>query len=106
MTPRELAAYAAKQLAGLDEIRYIAMMGGYIFYYRERIFGGIYEKGFMVKDTEAARRAMPEAEPAPPYEGARPMLPLSSDILEDGDAFRRMVFEMFDELPPKKMKKR
>ena len=39
---KELAAYVTEQLADLGEVRSIPMMGGYVFYYRERIFGGIY----------------------------------------------------------------
>lgn len=42
---KELAAYIMEQLAVLEEIRCIPMMGGYIFYYKERIFGGIYGSG-------------------------------------------------------------
>ena len=104
MANRELAEYAADQLSGLDGIRYIPMMGGYIFYINNRIFGGIYEPGVMVKITEASRRAMPDAEPMPPYEGAKDMLPVT--ILDDREAFSRMVCEMYDELPEPKPRKR
>lgn len=51
MTNRELADFVSAQLAPLPEVRRIPMMGGFIFYYRERIFGGIYGKGFMVKNV-------------------------------------------------------
>lgn len=37
---------------GLEEVRNIPMMGAYIFYYKERIFVGIYGSGFRVKVTE------------------------------------------------------
>ena len=65
MNSRELAAYVADQLAGLPEVRHIPMMGGYIFYYREKIIGGIYEPGFLLKDAPSARAAMPEAQLVP-----------------------------------------
>ena len=52
---KELAEYITQQLEELGDIRKIPMMGGYIFYYRERIFGGIYSGGFMVKKTKARR---------------------------------------------------
>ena len=42
MTNRELADFVSAQLAPLPEVRRIPMMGGFIFYYRERIFGGVY----------------------------------------------------------------
>lgn len=69
MADKELAAYVMERLSGLGEVRSISMMGGYLFYYKERIFGGIYENGFLVKDTKAARNYMPDSTPEPPYEG-------------------------------------
>lgn len=104
MANRELAEYAADQLSGLDGIRYIPMMGGYIFYIHDKIFGGIYESGFMVKITEASRAALPEASPAPPYEGAKAMLPALN--LDDREAFSAMVAAMEKELPQRKPGKR
>ena len=99
---KELMAYITEQLAQLGDIRSIPMMGGYIFYYREKIFGGIYESDFMVKITEASRKYMPDSEPEPPYEGAKPMLPVT--ILEDRENLQKMVNEMFEELPKTKPK--
>lgn len=101
---KELAAYIMEQLAELGEIRNIPMMGGYIFYYRERIFGGIYGAGFLVKVTEASRKYMPDSEPEPPYEGAKPMLPVT--ILENRKLLQSMVMEMYEELPERTPKKR
>lgn len=101
---KELAAYIMDQLAGLDHVRYIPMMGGYIFYYNERIFGGIYGNGFLVKITEASRKYMPDSEPEPPYEGAKDMLPVT--ILDDREMLQKMVREMYPELPERKSKKK
>ena len=103
---KELASYIMDQLSDLGDIRNTPMMGGYIFYYRESIFGGIYGSGFMVKITEASKKHMPDSVPEPPYEGAKPMLPVT--ILEDRVALQAMVEEMYPELPertPKKKKK-
>ncbi len=77
--------------------------GGYVFYYRERIFGGIYERGFMVKLTKASRRYMPDSVPEPPYAGAKDMLPVT--ILENREMLQKMVAEMFEELPERKPRK-
>lgn len=101
---KELAEYVMDQLAELGDIRNIPMMGGYIFYYKERIFGGIYGSGFMVKDTMAARKYMPDCRPEPPYEGAKPMLPAT--ILESKEELQSMVREMYEELPARKIKKK
>lgn len=75
-----------------------------IFYYKERIFGGIYGKGFLVKITEASKKYMPDSEPEPPYEGAKSMLPVT--ILDDRVALQAMVEEMYPELPERKPKKK
>lgn len=101
---KELAAYIMDQLSELDNVRNIPMMGGYIFYYRERIFGGIYGKGFMAKITEASKKFMPDSEPEPPYEGSKPMLPVT--ILENRELLQDMVREMYPELPDRVIKKK
>lgn len=103
MAYKELAAYILEQLSELGEVRSIPMMGGYIFYYRERIFGGIYENGFLVKDTKASRKYMPDSLPELPYEGARNMLPVT--IIDDKEKLMAMVAEMYPELPERKPKK-
>lgn len=101
---KELAIFIMDQLAELKDIRNISMMGGYIFYYKERIFGGIYGSGFMVKITEASKKYMPDSDPEPPYEGARPMLPVT--ILDNKELLQGMIREMYSELPERKIKKK
>ena len=101
---KEFAVYIMDQLVGLNDVRYISMMGGYIFYYKERIFGGIYKDRFMVKITEASKKYMPDSEAEPPYKGAKPMLPVT--ILENRELLQKMVNEMYEELPERKIKKK
>lgn len=101
---KELADYIMDQLSDLGDVRNIPMMGGYIFYYKERIFGGIYSNGFMVKITEASKKFMPDSELEPPYEGAKPMLPVT--ISDDKTALQNMVGEMYLELPERRPKKK
>lgn len=104
MANKELASYITEQLSGLDAVRSIPMMGGYIFYYRDRIFGGIYENGFMVKITEASKRFMPDSKPESPCEGAKPMLPVT--IIDNSQLLQQMIIAMYPELPEKKVKKK
>lgn len=104
MANRELALYITEQLAGLDEVRSIPMMCGYIFYYKDRIFGGIYGNGFMVKITEASKRFMPDSEPESPYDGAKSMLPVT--IIDNRSLLREMIIAMYLELPERKLKKK
>jgi TfoX/Sxy family transcriptional regulator of competence genes len=101
---KELKDYIMEQLFDLKDVRNIPMMGGYIFYYKEKIIGGIYGKGFMVKITDASRKCMPDCEAEPPYEGAKPMFLVT--ILEDKELLQKMVKEMYDELPERAPKKK
>lgn len=101
---KELAEYIMDQLFDLGDVRNIPMMGGYIFYYKERIFGGIYGSVFLVKITEASKKYMPDSIPEPPYKGAKLMLPVT--ILDDKDALQTMVEEMYPELPEKTTKRK
>lgn len=101
---KELAQYIMQQLEGLEGVRHIPMMGGYLFYYQERIFGGIYGNGFLVKLTEASRKYMPDSIPELPYtESKHPMLPVT--ILEKKELLQQMVVEMYPELPERKKNK-
>ncbi|MBE5800968.1 MAG: TfoX/Sxy family protein [Clostridiales bacterium] len=84
-------------------VRSRPMMGGYVFYCQERIFGGIYEAGMLIKNVPAARAAMPDAEELPPYPGGKPMLECT--LLDDREAFCLMVEAMLPQLPPPKPKK-
>ena len=101
---KRMMEYVMDQLFGLPGVRQIPMMGGYVFYYNERIFGGIYGSGeLLIRITETSKKYMPDAEPELPYEGAKEMLPCT--ILDDRGKLQRMVVEMWEELPERKRKK-
>lgn len=99
---KELALYIMDQLSGLENVRNIPMMGGYIFYYKERIFGGIYGDGFMVKITASSKKYMPDSKPQPPYKGAKEMLPVT--IIDNKIMLQKMISEMYVDLPERKVK--
>ena len=101
---KEYLDYVLDQLSGLSEITYRPMMGEFILYYRDKVFGGIYDDRFLVKNIKAAREVMPDAELALPYEGAKEMLMVSDT--EDRELLTRLVSGMYDELPAKKKGKR
>ena len=84
---KQMMEYVMEQLSGLPGVRNIPMMGGYIFYYNERIFGGLYGSGeLLIKITETSRQYMPDSEPEPPYDGAKEMLPCT--ILENSEKLK------------------
>ena len=52
---KEYLAYISEQISRLEDIRYRAMMGEYILYYREKVVGSIYDDRFLIKNDTTAR---------------------------------------------------
>ena len=98
---KEYLSFILEQLSLLEDVTYKAMMGEYILYFHGRIFGGIYDDRFLVKNVKSARTLMPDAVLELPYEGAKKMLLV--DNVEDKEFLMQLVQAMEDELPlPKK----
>ena len=100
---KEYLEFILEQLSGLDGVTYKAMMGEFILYYREKIFGGIYDDRFLVKVTKASLRRMPGAAREIPYEGAKEMLLVEN--LDDREFLCGIIRAMYEELPAPKKKK-
>jgi len=100
---KEYLDFVLEQLSQLDDITYKSMMGEYILYYRGKIFGGVYDDRFLVKNTKSAAEKMPEAELQRPYEGAKEMLLV--DDIENKEFLSELVEAMYEELPASKKKK-
>ncbi len=101
---REYLDFVLEQLSGAEGVTFRAMMGEFIIYIRGRIAGGVYDDRFLVKDTAAARKLMPDAPLEEPYEGAKPML-LVQDI-DDRALMTELLEAMYPELPEPKQKRR
>ena len=98
----EYLEFILEQLSGAEGVSSRAMMGEYIIYIRGRIAGGVYDDRFLVKNTAAARRLLPDAPLEEPYPGAKPML-LVQDI--DNKALMAELLEaMYPELPEPRKK--
>ena len=94
----EYLEYVLELLSGVPEITTRKMMGEYLLYASGKLFGGVYDDRFLVKDTEAARAVLSAEEM--PYDGAQPMLVVD---VEDPEAITDLVMRMLPELPePKK----
>ena len=92
--------FILEQLSLLEGVSHRAMMGEYILYYRDRVFGGIYDDRFLVKPVNAARKLMPDASLEKPYDGAKAMLMV--DNVDDREFLMRLITAMYDELPEPK----
>ena len=101
---KEYLAYILEQLSGLEDIRYRAMMGEYILYYREKVAGGNYDDRFLIKNVTSARESMPNASLEKPYEGAKEMLLVEN--VEDKEFLMDLFKAIYDELPTPKPKKK
>ena len=101
----EYLDFILEQLSGLDGIKYRAMMGEYILYYKSKVFGGIYDDRLLVKPVPVAVKMMPNATMETPYEGAKQMLLI--DEVDNKDFLTKLFNAMYKELPePKKNQRR
>ncbi|MDO5107800.1 MAG: TfoX/Sxy family protein, partial [Coriobacteriaceae bacterium] len=92
--PRSEDPAQADVLGGVGDVSVRKMMGEYLLYASGKLFGGIYDDRFLVKDTPASRDRLPFSEI--PYEGAAPMLLVDT---EDAEAVAELVEAMLPELP-------
>lgn len=94
----EYLNYVLDLLADVPEVSHRKMMGEYLLYVSGKLFGGVYDDRFLVKNTAAARATLSIFEL--PYEGAAEMLLVD---IEDRAAVAALVADMLSELPrPKK----
>lgn len=94
-------AYVLELLADVPEVTTRKMMGEYLLYASGKLFGGVYDDRFLVKDTHASREVLSVYEA--PYEGASPMLLVD---VEDAEVIADMVEAMLPELPRPKQRRR
>ena len=70
-TTKEYKDFIIEQLELLDNITYKAMMGEFLLYYNDLLFGGIYDNRLLVKIVKTNKKYNMEEQI--PYEGAKPM---------------------------------
>jgi TfoX/Sxy family transcriptional regulator of competence genes len=98
--------YVLQQFKGELRVTTRKMMGEYILYADGKIFGGIYDDRLLVKPVSAAVAMLPGAKKQLPYDGAKPMLRVTSEQIEDGDLLVRLLDAMLPELPASAKKKK
>ncbi|MCR5845515.1 MAG: TfoX/Sxy family protein [bacterium] len=96
----EYLEYVLDLLRDVPEISHKKMMGEYLLYSEDVLFGGIYDDRFLLKDTPAARAAFPEEQI--PYDGAKHMILVD---IEDSVRIAEVVSGMLAELPKPKNKR-
>ena len=98
--------HVLQQFKGELRVTTRKMMGEYILYADGKIFGGIYDDRLLVKPVAAALAMLPGAKKQLPYDGAKPMLRVTNEQIEDGDLLVRLLDAMLPELPAPKAKKK
>ena len=95
---KEYRDFILEQLGLLDSITCKSMMGEYLLYYNEILFGGIYDDRFLVKIVSTNGKYHMQEQL--PYEGAKNMY-LVEDV-ENRDLLKEIVLDTVEGLSKKK----
>ena len=97
-TSKEYKEFILEQLELLDNITCKAMMGEFLLYYNDVLFGGIYDNRLLVKIVDTNKKYnMTEQIP---YETAKPMYFV--DDVDNKELLKEIVIETCEGLPNKK----
>ena len=92
-----------EQLSNLPDIKYRAMMGEFVIYYRGKIIGGVYDNRLLVKPLESVFKIIPNATMEIPYNGGKPMIMIPD--IENSKLLEQVFNLLYSELPDTKKKK-
>lgn len=90
----EYLEYVLDLLSDVPKVTTRKMMGEYLLYSSGKLFGGVYDDRFLLKNTPASRAVLSTA--AIPYDGASEMLLVD---IEDKNALAELVISMLSDLP-------
>ena len=93
----EYLEYVLDLLGDVSDVTTRKMMGEYLLYSSGKLFGGVYDDRFLVKDTCASRAVLSTTEV--PHDGASEMRLVD---IEDRDSVAELVVNMLPELPEPK----
>ncbi len=97
-TSKDFKDFIIEQLDLLDCITCKPMMGEYLLYYNNTLFGGIYDNRLLVKIVETNKKYKMEEQI--PYETAKPMY-MVEDV-EDKELLKAIVIDTCESLSKKK----
>ena len=90
---KDYLTYILELLRDVDGISYKKMMGEYILYKDNIIFGGIYDDRFLIKKTKSLLNS--NLKEQIPYPGAKPMLLVDS---EDSEEIEQLILKVYQDL--------
>ena len=97
-TSKEYKDFILEQLELLDNITFKAMMGEFLLYYNNVLFGGIYDNRLLVIIVDTNKKYSMQEQI--PYESAKPMYLV--DDVDNKDLLKEIVIETCKGLPNKK----
>ena len=97
-TSKEYKDFILEQLNVLDNITCKPMMGEFLLYYNNVLFGVIYDDRLLVKITETNKKYNMEEQI--PYESAKPMYLV--DDVDNKEQLKEIIIETCKGLPIKK----
>ena len=93
-TTKEYKDFILEQLNILDDITCKPMMGEYLLYYKNVLFGGIYDDRLLVKITDTNKKY--NMEESTPYGGAKNMYLV--DDVDNIDKLKDIVIDTYNGL--------
>ena len=99
-----IAQFKGEQFNGGFRVTTRKMMGEYILYADGKVFGGIYDDRLLIKPVPAALAMLPNAKKQLPYDGAKPMLRITDEQIEDSAFLVKLLDAMLPEVPAPKKK--
>lgn len=93
-TTRDYRNFILEQLNLLDNISCKSMMGEYLLYYNEILFGGIYDDRLLVKIVDSNKKY--NMQESIPYENAKPMYLV--DDVDNRETLRNIVLDTCKDL--------
>ena len=97
-TTKDYRDFVLEQLNLLDNITCKSMMGEYLLYYNNILFGGIYDDRLLVKIVDSKKKY--NMQESIPYDGAKPMYLV--DDIDNQEALKEIVIDTCKGLPNKK----
>ena len=93
-TTKDYRDFILEQLNLLDKITYKPMMGEYLLYYDNLLFGGVYDDRLLVKIVDNNKKY--EMEEVIPYKGAKPMYLV--DEVDNKELLKEIVLDTWEGL--------
>ena len=97
-TTKEYKEFILEQLNLLDNIVCRSMMGEYLLYYDNKLFGGIYDNRLLVKIVNSNKKYKMQEQI--PYPSAKPMYLI--DDIDNKEILKEVIIETCKDLPIKK----